>query len=89
MKTPFKGGLIEPRLSKPETIILRKAQAILEQLAVMKPVRPVITAASDRAAKETGCVLTLIGHEAQEYLPLLDDQPANPDHGTADGTPSE
>ena len=54
--------------------MLAKAQAILEQLATMKPIRSVITAASDRAAKETRCVLLLVGHDAPEHMPLLDDQ---------------
>lgn len=87
----MKSGIIEPRLTKPETAKLSRFVAeltqlidldTLQQLSVMNPmrtgikesaqaVRTAATATTDAIAALVG----MIGCDAPEHLPLLDDQP--------------
>ena len=74
MRTPYRDGSIAVRLSKPETSNMEKMLERLKTIAIMQPIAPKLSAAAKATVEGLATVLKLAGADAEEVLPLLDNQ---------------
>ena len=74
MRSPLKEGTIAVRLSHPETQNMEKTLERLKTIAIMQPIAPQLSAAAKATGEGLEAVLKIVGADAEEVLPLLDNQ---------------
>jgi hypothetical protein len=72
MRTPYRDGVIDVRLSKPETALVQKTQDLMQGLSKMQPIRKMLSDAAGAAEAALVHVLKLAACDAMELLPLMD-----------------
>ena len=73
MKTPFRNGIIDIRLTKPETAMLKKVFDKIITISKMRPINMALAGEASKAAEGLAGVLKLAGCDAVESYPLFDD----------------
>ena len=79
MKTKYQDGFLDIRLSKPETASLQKAIEQCELISHLSPLRPTANDLATAAGAAMTMLLKIIGNDAPEVLPLLDNAGSGPD----------